>query len=475
MKQVLICCLLLLCLTTQAQSLLLKVNLSECPTCKSNLYRYAAFTADIPSFVVFPAHLRDDSIDLEYTGHFSEHGFSILFNTPWYNKLNSIRASSTISCLDEQGKIVVTLPFTGNNTDTIQDFLANIVTDKQPATYISRNGKEYSFNAQLGKLTIKNNNGRTIKTIRSADIELATIAARLTGEKQELFKKHGETLNRKMTGFNATFSSFRLEHDKLLGLFAFHSTPGNIREEITDEYALVQYDTLGNYQDMNLIELPDNVVFYEFDFFTAPNGDLFLYCYDLKQDPNKFPLDSVRNYLYQLRQTPNGIYQLYQRLDLGMPYVHKLKYGFNNLTSSLSFYPFVVNQYDNTVYNLATARTYKIINDSIYKKTVNANTEDYWAAHFRILATARHATKCNCINIIYKLGNEYFLSELNGTTGKLHTEKLFLSQMADKLGSMTDLAFWMASDQILVRFKRADNANHEFCLPLSLLHQTGKN
>ncbi len=468
MKKILILCNCFWSFCASAQCLLVNINFNDCSTCRGAINAFNPDATGIPCYAIFPESSKPDSAEIEYNGKFQQYNIALIFNSVWTKKIHCEGNTSCVVGLDDKGKVVFQVPLTAKNDTAVKNFITKYA-EKSGGNHEIKitSGAKYEFNSRLGKMAVSNAaTDDLLYTINSSSVSLKSISEKLEGKEKLQLDKYGEYINHKMNGFDAKFFSFRIQNERLFMLFKYSSTPDSISENINDKYAMFVYDKSGKLQDVLPISMPDNIVFYEFNFMLAPDDNLYLYAYDLDSSIDAIKLTQKRKYITKL-PLKNGSYFYEGWLDVDMPAIHKNKYNYNQLTAGYSEYPFLVNNLDNTITNLITKKSFNVINDSLYKSISSNKITDYSmnSERFRVLHLDKFATE-RTYYLTYKLNEEFYLLKFNENFTSTNT--INLTSPFSSIKNISSISVHPNVNLISVRFGKNEDDLKEVILPLDL-------
>ncbi len=353
-----------------AQCFLLKVNLNDCALCTAHSAFLNPLKTTLPAFAIFPTSNRQDSVDLEYLGKFSENNIRIIFNDTWNRKLNCGNGMSCVFGLSRDGEIEFSSPLKLLTDRHIDSFL-----QKNSAIRSTKNLQHDSLSYTMNELgVIKIHNAATnslARTIRCTDFDLQLLANKMPIDEKKRFEKYGEIINRRTSQFIARFANIHLgENGDLLVKLSFYTTPDSLTANITDQYAIIHYDGLGNYKDVYLIEKSNDFYFSDNSFLWANEDTVYLVIKNnIMTNQSQKPGDEGNFIGLFIKKNGNYVFDSY--VPYSMPSVYQQKYHYNYLSSSSSYYPLFVNKFSNDVYNLNTKESVFIIDSLEYITGIN--------------------------------------------------------------------------------------------------------
>lgn len=341
-----------------SQCIILKVDLNDCIACRSGMSQLSSRVTGLPSYVIYPETSRSDSADIDYEGKFSIAGHNILFNDRWYEKLAVDENKTCFFCLDKFGNVVYQEQIKKLDTNKLKSFInGNLPKDVQLKTQFTSYNDSFQleFDMSLSRLTIANyKTNKLIANIRSSEFNIQLIEDKLEGIHKKKFQKYGKLINYKIPAFLAHFVSFRVVADSvILMYFQYHNTPDSISENITDDYAIIEYNFKGKLKNVYLIEKPDSIVFFSDDFL-VDGHDIYFPFWTL--DSNGFsnpPIWAEAKYLAKLSKR-NGKYVFNSTLNIKLPEFYVQRKTYSYLSVLYSSFPYVCSYLSPEIVNIKT-------------------------------------------------------------------------------------------------------------------------
>lgn len=360
---------------SQAQCFVLKVNITDCALCSASSSAFNPQQTGLPAFVIYPTSRREDSTDINYAGKFSEHNIKMLFNDNWNEKLTCDNSLSCVFGLNKDGKIVYTSSLKSLSTAQLDTFLLSNKAEQSVKT-VRHDSLLYTQN-NLGVIKIHDvANDHLVYTIRVADFDLQLLANKMSGVEKQRFEKYGTIINKKTSAFLAQFTDIQFSNNgDLFVKLLYHTTYDSLTSNIVDEHAIVHYNAIGNYKDVYLIEKSKAFIFKDRNFLLA-NEDTF---YAIVEDVSKRIVhekpESKINFIGRFIKN-KGMYRFNSYVPYNLPYIQQLKFEYNYLSSSSSYYPLFTNKFSNSVYNIKTNKSVFIIDSAKYITGIDTSSFD---------------------------------------------------------------------------------------------------
>lgn len=454
--------------SSYAQCFILKVSFDDCQSCRGILTSFDPQKTGLPAYVVFPTKSLSDSSEIQFLGRFEQSGMKAIYDDSWYNKMKDCK--SCVVGLNKHGKIAYNSLLSELRIDSFQEYIANNKStkmDKHVQFFEQRDTIKYVFDIGLGSLKIiNNNNGDLIGKIRSSDMNLGLLGAKMSGGERFKFQKYGFALNRGSSELAAKFKSFQIApNGDIFMSYQYHNTPDSLTNNITDEICIVQYSSLGQFKDIFLVRQKKDMVLYDFSFLLENSKSIYInacssegFQKDLESGIKR--INYIAHFLLK-----NGIFEFEKFVPLDIPYIHKTKYFENDLSSNLSCFPYVANYLSNEVYDIYSGRKMYIINDSIYKKGILEDEANSFTEPFHCYGV-KFNTKHKELILAYKLGDNTYINWYSKDLLLLRSRCLDFK--FTKLGQVRFVNMNLESNLLEIIYANQENDLQTVAVPLDL-------
>lgn len=376
-------------------------------------------TNKIPVYAFFPERMKEDSADLDYKLSLTDFGVQYLFSDKLYKQYHTNSNTSIWYLLDRNGKVSATGDLKTFDGDTVLSKVDDVVAVLPPCPSCQLDFTEnnmYLLDIDLNKIQVwpKQASKATV-SLRSRDLDFNTILSKLHGSDSTLFADVGILYNTNGMGFRSGYVWMDIApNGDLLAMVEYlHPFTKEDSVYLDIRQCVIVHDSNGLQKDVLFMD-QDSVLKYNnyaSRFVVNEDGSFLTFTHDAhnwfrsqikKNSVAKIPFITT----FSLNKN-KGYYTPIGKYDIDLPDVYKKKYFENYLSSELCSYPFVAFRYGNELHDMTTLKRSQIIEDVVYKASVDMNSDVLGEEKYTALALS--VVKDNVV-VVYRLGKDIYMN-----------------------------------------------------------------
>jgi len=347
--------------SAKAQFIVIYPRFSDCTSCLTQLPELNPHKLKIPVFAIAENNKRDDKDAMEERFQLPDFHIPLLFNDYWAKRRPRAVSTTWLSVRRSDGSEAFSAALRQLDMDSLRAVLARLEatnSDACTSTNFSNRKLVYTFGSE--RMIIRDDTAKSVVTLKSREVKNEWIAQILSGNEQARFLKYGPTIRSKFKALHWGFKMYRTDFPEVIRfLFEYQNTPDSISENVRSHHAIVEFDLAGRYLRTLGILYPDSLTLMDVSFLSN-SDNLFAYVMPLSGRPfshgaiGKFKRSDSLHYVFE-GFTGEVISPIRQK-----------QLGYSFLTTHPSVYPYLGNQYSNTIFNLESGATYSILPQENY-------------------------------------------------------------------------------------------------------------
>lgn len=348
-KIVLIIFLVVITYVSNAQVLLININLGDCPKCQLPLSQLKQLNDKIPSYIVLSEKLYVDRVEINDQFEYRKLGYNTIFADNILQNLNH-PVEAFVTLVDKTNKVIWEKPLIAIDQNDIQQILKlyNSLGLKHNNDDVLRvhNDKFYNYNSAINKIMVFNDKDTISYRIGNKE---GTELIKLIGKKID--EKLYTSLISENPQFKPSYVNYYKDGDGPLSIMSRYYVP----EKVGNDTLVEQRSALYVYKDKRQYDIFPIVAPRDINNFTIAN-----YSYLLKNDSiliinayehQRPPLKNCAQFIsvFKLR---NNKFVYDTQLQMCLPDVYKKKLGYNFISFMSLDYPYMILPLGKEIYNI---------------------------------------------------------------------------------------------------------------------------